>query len=266
MTGIYVLTMKRPTGDDPWFYVRAVIEAAAVEETENPKHFVVDGSEEDCAELAALAPGWTVHRYAKPEARTGGVWLSGNKWPYWRLLEIALAQTAPGDDAVTMEDDLRFAVNALQRMTSFPVPKDVHAVQFYSGFLFRRPDAYPGLWRTPATVLGCQAIKYTRATLQILCDFAANDLQWQKFNESDFALGVCQERFGLRIANHLPCVVQHVGNVSAVSHELAREAGIVDGAGRKTCDTSLGEGRVSLNFAGERFDVMRLYACHHRYR
>lgn len=263
MTGLYVLTMKRNT-DDPWHYVRAVIGQALLEEIENPKHFVVDGSADDCAELAAIAPDWTVHRYEKPIARGGGVWISGNKWPYWELLGVALAG---GDDAVVMEDDLKFARNALRRMILFRNPRDVSATQFYSGFVFREKltNEHLGLWRTPHVILGCQAIKYTAATLQILVDWAKGP-EWQMYNEADFALGICQERLGLRIANHLPCIVQHVGDVSAVSHELAAEAGIVDGPGLKTCDTSLGEGRVSRNYAGDAFDCMRLFAVDHRYR
>jgi hypothetical protein len=257
VNGIYVLTSPRKTGDDPWRYVRAVIDAARAEDLENPKHILVDGTADEAATVSELAKGWIVHQYQRPD----GQWLGGNKWPYWRLLEIAFDATAVGDEALILEDDLEFPVNALQRMLLLRIPRDVSVVQFFSGFLFRQPETQPGLWRSPAPVQGCQALKYSRSTLQILKAWK-NHPEWQKFNESDTALGVAQQRLGLRFANHLPDVVQHIGSVSAVSYGTMKQAGIADDStDLEICDRSLG-GRVSVNYVGKNFDCLRLFARH----
>jgi hypothetical protein len=259
MTGIYVLTSPR-AGDERWPYVRAVVEQAKREEIANPLYMVIDGTEEDAAELADIAPGWMIHRHQ----RDPGNWIGGNKWPYWRLLEVARETTAPLGDALILEDDLEFAKNALGRMTLFPVPADVHAVQFFSAWLIRTPKAHPGLWRTPASVQGCQAIKFPRRTLEQLVEWKKNDL-FQPFNESDVALGVAQAALGLRWSNHMPDLVQHTGAVSAVVTGMLEEAKIDEGIAVEAANASLG-GRTSVNYPGPNFDCMKLFARHDLYR
>ena len=259
MTGVFVLTSPRKM-PDPWHYVRAVIAAAATERTLNPLWFVVDGTQADVEQLAELAPGWGVVRYERPE----GQWLGGNKWPYWRMLQLAHEITPPGDDALLLEDDLEFPPNALLRMLTLPVPRDVNAILFFNGFLFRQKQTHPGLWRTPAPVQGCQAIKFTRPTLELLTRWATDDDEWQKYNESDVALGVVQQRLRLRFASHLPDVVQHIGNVSAVQHGMIQEAGITDGETLSAADVSIRD-RTSVNYVGLHFDCLRLFNCHDFY-
>lgn len=259
MTGVFVLTSPRRM-EDPWHYARGVIAAAAEERTLNPLWFVVDGTQDDVQQLLAIAPGWGVVRYERPE----GQWLGGNKWPYWRLLQLAYEVTPAGDDALLLEDDLEFAPNALLRMLSLPVPRDVNAILFFNGFLFRQKQTHPGLWRTPAPVQGCQAIKFTRPTLELLTRWAANDYEWQKYNESDVALGVVQQRLRMRFASHLPDVVQHIGNVSAVQHGMIEQAQITDGETLSAADVSLRD-RTSLNYVGPHFDCLRLFNAHDLY-
>jgi hypothetical protein len=259
VNGIYVLTSPRKTAD-PFSYVRAVVAAAVAEEIPNPKHIIVDGTEDDASSLAAIAPGWTVHRYERP----AGQWLGGNKWPYWRLLEIAAKTTEPGDEALTLEDDLEFAPNALTRMLLLPTPADVAMLQFFSGFVFTQPKMHPGIWRSPASVQGCQAIKFPRATLELLCRWKNEDAEWQKYNESDVALGLAQQRLRLRLAHHLPDVVQHIGDVSAVSHGITVEAGITDELQIDASNHTLA-GRTSANYVGAHFDCLRLFARHDLY-
>jgi len=259
VTGVYVMTSPRP-GEDRWLYFRPLVAAIAREEWSGPLYVLVDGSEEDAAELAELAPGWMVHRHE----RRPGTWLGGNKWPYWRLLELARETTAALGDAVLLEDDLELCRNAIGRMALFPIPSDVDAVHFYNGFYFSGPRAHPGLWRTPAAAMGCQAIKYPRRTLERLVDWKTKE-EWQKHNESDVALGLAQARLGLRFACHMPDIVQHVGAVSLVSHGMFSEAGVpLEGAGadaRRDADRTLG-GRVSVNYPGKRFDAMSLFSAH----
>jgi len=262
VTGLYVLTSPRKTGDDPWRYPRAVIQAAADERIQNPRFFVVDGDDDQAAQLRAIAgPLWNVVRYSRPP----GQWLGGNKWPYWRLIETALTASNVGDGAVLLEDDLEFAPNALRRMLLFEVPPDVDAVSFFSGFLFRQAQMPIGLWRTPAPIAGCQAIKYPFQTLALLVRWAKEDFEWQKFNESDVALGLTQERLRLRFAHHMPDPVQHVGSVSLVSHGMATEAGIVAPDQLAALDHTLAS-RQSMNYVGPHFDCLRLFGRDDVYR
>ncbi len=260
MNGLFVLTSPRKT-DDPWHYVRAVFAAAEAEGTPNPRWLVVDGTSEQAEQLQGIAgPSWTVVRYERPD----GQWLGGNKWPYWRMIELAHELTGPGDAALLLEDDLEFAPNSLMRMLTFPCPRDVSAVMFFNGFLFKQPKQHPGLWRTPAPVQGCQAIQFSRQTLELLVRWKAADFEWQKHNESDVALGVAQQRLRLRFAAHLPDVVQHVGSVSLVGHGMLAEAGITDPGQIALTNDSVRD-RTSCNYAGPHFDCMRLYARHDLY-
>ncbi len=263
MTGIFVLTCPRKT-DDPWQHAKTVAAAVDVEQLACPHVFVVDASEEKCEQLAELLPDhWRIERYERPGA---GTWIGGNKWPYWRLLEVALDVVGESGDAVTIEDDVEFCRNAVTRMLTFPIPRDVDAVQFFSAWLFGVgiAEPVPGLWRTPCVVQGCQAIKFPGRTLRKLVAWSRSP-EWQKYNESDVALGLAQQRFGLRIANHLPDIVQHTGAVSAVSHGMLDEGGISDEMTRARADDSLAD-RTSKNFPGRDFDAMRFYARHDLFR
>ncbi len=265
MTDLFVLTSPRKTGDDPWRYVRAVIKQVEEEKigNENHQHLVVDGSLGDELALRSIAgPTWYVYRYDRPE----GQWLGGNKWPYWYLLQIAASFAhRDGDAAVVLEDDLEFAPNSLRRMLLFPIPNDVNVVQFFSAFLFRQKKMPIGLWRTPAPVAGCQALKFSAATLQVLCRWKSEDAEWQKYNESDVALGLAQQRLGIRFAHHLPDVIQHIGDISAVNHGMLLEAGIKSGDELYAADRTLAE-RTSMNYVGPHFDCMRLFGRDELYR
>ncbi len=255
MTGLFVLTSPRKM-DDRWHYVREIVHQAQVEKLDNPKWMVVDGTPEDLVELQALAPAWNICRHDRPI----GQWLGGNKWPYWRLLELAKEETRDLDEALLLEDDLTFPINALTRMVTLRNPRDVDVMQFFSGFLFKERQTFPGLWRTPAPVQGCQALKYSAAALARLVDWSKNP-EWQKFNESDVALGLAQQRLGLRFANHLPDIVQHAGDVSRVSQGMLVEAGIDDQATKDIASKSLA-GRTSATYVGDNFDCMRLFCRH----
>lgn len=258
MTGIYVMTSPRP-GEDRWLYFRPLVAAIKREGWEDGLYVLVDGTEEDAAEVAELAPGWMVHRHAKrPD-----IWLGGNKWPYWRLLELARETTPALGDAVLLEDDIELCRNAIGRMALFPIPRDVDGVHFFNGFYFRGEKTHPGLWRTPAGVMGCQAIKFPRRTLDRLVEWKSAE-EWQKHNESDVALGLAQARLGLRFGCHMPDIVQHVGAVSLVSHGMMEQADIPK-EGRGDADRTLG-GRVSINYPGPRYDAMGLFAVHDLYK
>lgn len=260
---LFVLTAPRKT-DDRWEYVRALAKHVDTETIRDPFFCVVDGTADDRAELRQiLGAAWVIERYKRPE----GSWLGGNKWPYWRLLEFARESTT--GDALLLEDDLWFCRSAIERMLLFPTPHDLDAVQFFSAWLFGvpAPKPYPGLWRSPASapVQGCQAIKFSRRTVERLCDWARDDPEWQKYSESDVSLGLAQHRLGLRFGHHLPDLVQHAGEVSQVSHGNHERAQTSDPEIIKFANRSL-VGRVSANWPGRSFDAMRLFSRPDAYR
>lgn len=258
MTGLFVLTSPRQT-KDRWQYVRAVVAQAEREQLDAKKWLLVDGSVEDAVELQTVAPGWNIFRFDRP----AGMWLGGNKWPYWRLLELAEEETNDLDEALILEDDLTFAINSLTRMVTLRNPRDVDVMQFFSGFLFTQKETFPGLWRTPAPVQGCQALKYSVNALRRLVAWSKNP-EWQKFNESDVALGLAQQRLGLRFANHIPDIVQHAGEASRVAEGMLIEAGIDDQATKDIASKSLA-GRTSATYIGDHTDCMRLFSRHDLY-
>lgn len=262
MNGLFILTSPRRGNVEPFAYLGATLEHVKREGFVKalPRHILVDGNEDDQRAVEELAGrDWAVHRHEH-----GVNWLGGNKWPYWKLLRVALEVTPKGDEAVVLEDDLQFCTNAVRRMLLLGTPDDVDALQFFSAWLFRQPNTIPGLWRTPALMQGCQALKFPRRTLELLCGWADEDPEWQKHNESDVSLGLAQQRLDLRFANHMPDLVQHVGHSSLVSHGMNEEAGIVDPEHVALSDRSL-PGRVSVNFSA-RFDAMKLFARHELYR
>lgn len=268
---IFVLTSPRATAE-PFSYLHHTLKQIHGEGL--AAHVVVDGLEqlafEDFASDLADLGDFTSYRFERP----AGSFKGGNKLPYFHLLELALEA---GGDVVALEDDLELCENAMLRMITFPVPKDVAWVQFFSAWTFRdekiagiasserapwRP--HPGLWRVPSPLQGCQAIKYPHRTLEQLVDWKRRDPEWGKYNESDVALGLAQERLSLRNACHSPDLVQHVGDSSVVSHGMMDEAG-VEGADRAAADDSL-VGRRSVTYPGRSFDAMRLFARHGVYR
>jgi hypothetical protein len=259
VTGIYVLTSPRKTAD-PWEYLLGVVDHINGEQLTNPKCIVVDGTDDDVVELTRLAPGWIVKRYVRPGS---GTWLGGNKWPYWHLLRWA-RDCGGDDDALVLEDDVVFCVNAVRRMLLLEIPPDVDWLQFFSAWMFTAPNAHPGLWRSPALVQGCQALKFPARTLEKLIAWEEHDPEFQKYNESDVALGLAQQRLGLRCGNHMPDLVQHVGQSSNVSHGMHKEAGIDGSSPAAIANHSL-VGRVSVNFSRQ-FDAMKLFARHDLYR
>ncbi len=260
--GVFVLTSPRKT-EDPWQYIKALTKHVATEDFPGPKWIVVDGTPEQAAELAGVVTGaWAIERFARPE----GMWLGGNKWPYWKLLELALDQVGADGEASVLEDDIEFCLNALTRMSLFPIPPDVDLAQFFSAWVFGvgLAEPTPGLWRTPTPLAGCQAIKFPARTLKKLVAWGKVP-EWQKYNESDVALGLAIQRLSMRIGTHMPDIVQHVGDVSVVAHGMLSEAGVTDELTRAVADRSLG-GRISINFPGKHFDAMKLFSRHDLYR
>jgi hypothetical protein len=176
--------------------------------------------------------------------RPPGALRGRNKLPYWHLLERALEL---GHDAVCVEDDLEYSLNAVRRMASFLVPSDLAWVQFFSPIqLFK--TAFPGLWRPPAwSHLFLQAVKFPTRTLAQLVEWAKHD-DFIKFGESDSAVNLCATRMGWRYGVHCPDLVQHVGTTS-----LANEGASMND-------------RTARTYPGRNFDALSCFKMDLLYR
>lgn len=153
--------------------------------------------------------GWAVASFMRPAGT-----LKGNKLAYWRALEMALL--SGHGDALVFEDDIALCSGALRRMATFPIPRDCDFLMFFAPAVLQGANSYPGLWRTPTPVMGCQAIKFSRRALARLVEWKAS-LDFQKYAASDQSLELARVLLGMKYAAHCPELVQHVGETSADS-------------------------------------------------
>jgi len=203
---VVVLTCARPEEGEPFRYFDKTI-ARLLEESDVDfeGHVVIDCTKGDAT--PTLPEGWELHKMGRPPNS-----IHGNKWGYWRALEVASRGAAGG---LVFEDDVELAPNALRRMASFPVPRDLSFVTFYSPAVFQHPRVFPGLWRTPTPVIGTQAIKFTADALRKLVSFQQLPA-FNAFTASDEMLECARAVLGMKYGAHCPDIVQHVGDESAV--------------------------------------------------
>ena len=166
---IILLTCPRFDAENHWPYVGSTLEQIDREALPGVRRTVLvdrckrlqpDPDEEPIDWMptpleAAAARGWYVDYFDEPHFR-------GNKWAYWRALEIG---AAAGEDLIIFEDDLALCRNAVRRMWTFPVPGDLAMVTFFSPRVLQAPNAIPGLWRPPRFTYFTQAIKFSASTL-----------------------------------------------------------------------------------------------------
>jgi hypothetical protein len=209
MTPIVVLTCARDD-EQPFAYLDATIAQIEHERAAGlavaPVVVCDNTSSEARPELPA---GWELKSFSRPPGT-----LHGNKWAYWEALRVA---AEPGTDAaIVLEDDLDFAPNAARRMVALPVPADLGFIMFFAPAVFQAPRMFPGMYRTPAPVVCCQAIKFTRATLEKLLGWQCS-VAFQAFVESDQSLEVARAQCGIKYGAHCPELVQHVGAQSVAT-------------------------------------------------
>jgi hypothetical protein len=210
VTALVVLTCARD-GEQPFVYLDDTLrqieaERAAGVDVVEPT-IVCDHTASD--NRPDIPIGWTLESFGRPPGT-----LRGNKWAYWAAL--ATAERAGTDDALILEDDLEFAPNALRRMALFPVPADLAFVMFFAPAILQAPKMFPGLYRVPAPVICCQAIKYSRAGLRRLLDWQSS-LGFEAFVESDQSLDRARAELALKYGAHCPELVQHVGATSVAN-------------------------------------------------
>lgn len=169
-------------------------------------------------EYPSVPDGWRWRSFSRPPGT-----FAGNKLAYWAALEEALRLCDGSDSAIVLEDDLAFCQNALRRMATFPIPRDCDWLAFYSPATFQGKQSFPGLWRTPTPVLGCQALKFSRKALARLVEWSSM-LDFQRFTSSDQSLELARVLLGMKYAAHCPELVQHVGEDSAVERGMSLDS------------------------------------------
>lgn len=165
------------------------------------------------AKLAALE-GWTVVPLG---AQLGGV----------EALRRTLAHAAAaGGDLLMFEDDLELARGAVTTMVSTPVPPEAGMLSFFDMKEFP-PGTAPGIYTiTPSArgtgLWGNQALRFDAEMLAWLATqdwaAAARGPDRHRFAQ-DLVLGdlVARHPTRNRVAFHLPCLVEHVGEASSYS-------------------------------------------------
>jgi hypothetical protein len=241
---LIVLTCPRQSAPEAWPYIGNTLAQIDAEDVAGVrKSIVVDRGDVDLVGegWACKAPGlgWAIEPFTDDH-------LVGNKWAYWRCLELA---AAAGGDLILLEDDLSFCRNAVRRMMLFPVPSDLGLVSFFSPRILETASAIPGLWRPPRFTYFTQAIKFSESCLLRLVAWK-NDRRWQQYTASDNALMVALTNLGIRYGVHCPDLVQHTGDISECT---------------PLCD-QVSEQRVSKMWPGPGFDALSLFAHDELYR
>ena len=243
---IGVLTCRRPRGANYLLSTVAQIDAQGGASV-SPKVVFVDGADGFADEIRPLLPlAWSVVALGKNEFSAGAA-----------AYKRALAQLAGcGRDVLMFEDDLDFSRNAVARMISTPVPSNAGLLTFFDmkefsaettpGLYCLRPSRDPIHCRTQPQIeafLGLRGSRCFRYPAEMVTWLVAQD--WTKTalwpHGQDLVVGNLVEQHPTRhrVAVHIPCLVEHVGQVSAYTL-----AGL--------------EGRTATQFIGRDADALAL--------
>jgi len=209
---IAVLTCQRPG-----FYVGETISQIVREGGASlPRRIFIDGSEEFKKALA-----YRIRPYG------------GDDWELIRLGEglgsseamrrLVVQSAEEKRDLLFFEDDLLLCRNAVKRMITQHVPDDVGIITFFD-MKEIKPDAAPGLYRRPANgtdgrgFWGAQCLKFPSESLVWLAEH-----DWMEECQGDFRMAsdilmgrvMVKHPSRSRLAVHVPCLVEHVGQASA---------------------------------------------------
>lgn len=148
---------------------------------------------------------WLMFNFAKPR---GGK--NENRWAMWKAFELA---AEIGEDLVLLEDDIRMCANGARYLERFPVPGGVGFVSFFAPFGERMPY---GLWRGSLRAFSyAQCLKFSSRRVAALAR-GYHEMAGGPHGGADIALRAFGERRGWTYSLHIPSIVQHVGDVSAV--------------------------------------------------
>lgn len=254
MTSVLILTCARRGLPDPWQYISELIAQLQAEDAPVRHGIVCDG-----AYSGPRPEGWTIFEFdragaapeADPELSPGFTThlraFRGNKLPYFHLLDVGRKM---GGEIVALEDDVILSRNAIRRMISFLVPRDLAWVQFFSPRVLTGPDSYPGLWRPPlGSSLFLQATKYPAWALESLCQWKETHPKSICFAESDTSLALAAKILSMKYGVHSPDLVQHRGESSEANE-----------------GSTLDKWRISQCWGGKAFDCLSLAPLDDLYR
>lgn len=151
---------------------------------------------------------------------------SGSLLAVWRVFELTLR--AGFDRILLFEDDIEPCRNAVTRMLQTSVPDDVAFVAFFDMNDFEPTNPPPpGLHRVPPSGIkgqgfrGHQATLVPRRTLECFCTkmpaHHISETTLSSRSHSDLTMGtLCEQSPWPRYAKHMPCLVEHVGDVSRI--------------------------------------------------
>ena len=245
---IGILTCRRPSGAVYLFDTIAAIDREGAADVET-KAIFVDGDTGFAAEISPrVPPGWSVVPLGRTEFSCGAA-----------AYKEALAQLARARrDVLMFEDDVALCRRAIERMIATEVPPNDGLVSFFDMKEFP-PGAAPGLFcirpstaerhavdkPAAAEYLGLWGSQCYRFPIDVVDWLMAQDWTAAKLwpHGQDLVVGNLVERHPSRslVAFHVPCLVEHVGQVSAYS-----PFGLT--------------GRTATNFAGLEADAMALPA------
>ena len=175
---------------------------ASIDESATGRRVIVSDSDEPIA----VPRGWELDTFVRPITQ-----IPDNRWSLWRAFILAVEA---GQDLVVCEDDVRWCRSGARYAERLTVPADVNWVTLFDTAF--RAGAPHGLWRARAPVFAyAQAIKFSLRTCRLMR--AAGCLAYDRAG-SDNQLAAIGALFGLTYAVHVPSLVQHVGDVSAVGN------------------------------------------------
>lgn len=147
----------------------------------------------------------------------------GSQHVFWQALALAVEEDA--ERLLWFEDDLAFCRNAVRRMLASEVPEDLALISFFdmATCAANAPDGLytaPVLGTTGQGFRGSQALLLPRRTIEYLYNHERAVVGGTEKNGLDRAIGQtlaaapAELKLG-RYGIHLPCLVEHVGGVSA---------------------------------------------------
>lgn len=153
---------------------------------------------------------------------------------FWRMV----AAVPEDEDWVFLEDDIWPCRNAMTKIATVEVPRDVGLLSFFD---MRNQFPSPGIWRdvpAPAQHLwGSQCVKFPAWVLPKLKEYARE--KKDPIRGWDTWVGRAVNDMGYQVAHYAPSLVQHVGMVSIAYANVPHD-------GRP----------ITRNFPGEDFDAL----------
>jgi glycosyltransferase involved in cell wall biosynthesis len=239
---IVVLTCKRPVS-----YVEATLQEIMAQggTLASKRVLLFDGPIDTSGLPAELLADWTIMEIPGKDASSmngeglSDKGLNGTHIGLWSA--VSLGDTLGAGKVLFMEDDILPCKNAIERALSFEVPDDLGLVTF-----FDPGNVPPGeerkLWKFGARKYSCnQCFLMPRRSARWIRLSDPTNGPWHGSNGDDFIGRSIARSPWPKIGTHIPCLVEHIGEVSL-----------------GYLGVGLIKGRVATNFPGKDFDALSL--------